>query len=346
MRIPSFLRSCLVLLVLTPLAIAGQAPAGCVGSGAITFVCDQDGPEDLVLVPRSNWVIASAFSTSGGIRLIDTRSRATTTAYPTAQAREQLDGKTYDSCPGPPDAADKAAFRTHGLAIRAGRNSVHTLYVVHHGKRESIEVFEVDARATPPAFTWVGCAVAPDPIGLNEVIALPEGGFMATDYLARGVDANGRGRMMEGQNNGTLWEWHTGKGWSAVPGSEASGANGLEISRDGKWLYVAAWGSQDFFRLSRGQSPVKRDTVPLGFRVDNIRWAPDGSLLAAGQGGAAAAQTTNIVKINPSTLKVQEIIRHPNGPEFGSGTVALQVGKEIWVGSFRGDRIAVFPAGR
>jgi hypothetical protein len=43
-------------------------------------------------------------------------------------------------------------------------------------------------------------------------------------------------------------------------------------------------------------------------------------------------------------LKVQEIIRHPNSPEFGAGTVAVEIGKEIWVGSFRGDRIARFPA--
>jgi hypothetical protein len=39
-----------------------------------------------------------------------------------------------------------------------------------------------------------------------------------------------------------------------------------------------------------------------------------------------------------------ENIRHPDSAEFGSGTVAGQIGKEIWVGSFRGDRIARFPA--
>ena len=334
----------LIIVMASPLDLASQAPAGCGPVGNVQFVCGQDAPEDLVLVPGSDWVIASVFSNNGGIRVIDTRAKATTMAYPSATAKERLDAKTYDSCPGAPDGAQKAAFRTHGLAIRAGRNSVHTLYAVHHGKRESIEVFEVDARAKPPAFTWIGCAVAPDPIGLNEVVALPDGGFIATDFLARGIDTAGRGRMLEGQNNGALWEWHTGKGWTMVPGSEASGANGLEVSKDGKWLYVAAWGSQNFFRVSRGQTPVKRDVVPLGFRVDNIRWAPDGMLLAAGQGGVAPAQTTNVVKINPTTLKVQEILRHPNTPEFGSGTVALQVGKEIWVGSFRGDRIALFPA--
>jgi len=192
-----------------------------------------------------------------------------------------------------------------------------------------------------PEVTWIGCAVAADPIGLNSVIGLPAGGFIATNYLERGANANAsRTKMMAGENNGELWEWHTGKGWTKVPGSEAAGANGIEISKDGKWLYVAAWGSQSFFRMSRGQTPVKRDVVPLGFRVDNIRFAPDGSIYAAGQG----QQTSNVVRIDPNTLKVTELINRPNSQAFGNGTVAVQIGKELWVGSFRGDRIAIFPA--
>jgi hypothetical protein len=310
----------------------------------VRFVCGQEAPEDLVVVPGSDFVLASVYAGNGGIRLIDSRTKTTTVAYPTAASNERLDAKTYDSCPGAPDAAEKASFRTHGLAIRSGSNGIHTLYAVHHGPRESIEVFEVDARAKPPVLTWIGCAVPPDPIGLNEVVALPDGGFVATDFLARGIDAAARARMLAGDINGALWEWHTGTGWKKIPGSEASGANGLEVSKDGKWIYAAAWGNQTFFRLSRGQTPVKRDDVPLGFRVDNIRWAPDGSLFAAGQGGAAPAQTTNIVKIDPATLKVREVLRHPNSAEFGAGTVAVQIGKDIWVGSFRGDRIAIFPA--
>jgi sugar lactone lactonase YvrE len=335
----------LVLPAAIALPLAAQEPSGCAPAGDVRFICGHEAPEDLVVLPGSQWVVASDFAGNGGIRLINVRDKTTTMAYPDAAAKERLDAKTYSSCPGVPDAAEKASFRTHGLALRAGRNSVHTLYAVHHGKRESIEVFEVDARGKSPAFTWVGCAVAADPIGLNEVVALPDGGgFIATDFLARGIDAAGRGRMLAGENNGALWEWHPGTGWKKLPGSEAAGANGLEISKDGKWLYVAAWGSQTFFRLSRGQTPVKRDVIPLGFRVDNIRWAPDGRLFATGQGGAGDAQTTNIVKIDPATLKVEEILRHPNTPAFGAGTVAVQIGKELWVGSFRGDRIAIFPA--
>jgi hypothetical protein len=345
MRVLSLIMIGLASVLALELYGQAQGAAGCAPAGNVQFICGQQAPEDLVVLPGGEWVVASAFSGTGGIYLINTRDRTSVVGYPGGVSKDRLDAKTYDSCPGPPDAADKMKFSTHGLAVREGSNSVHTLYVIHHGGRESVEVFEVDARAKPPALTWVGCAIAQDPIGLNSVVALPEGGFIATNFLARGIDAGARGKMMGGENNGELWEWHTGKGWTKVPGSEAAGANGLEISKDGKTLYVAAWGSQSFFRLSRGGNPPKRDVISLGFRVDNIRWASDGSILAAGQAGAApGAQTSNVVKIDPQSLKVQEIIRHPNSPEFGAGTVAVEIGKEIWVGSFRGDRIARFPA--
>ena len=64
-------------------------------------------------------------------------------------------------------------------------------------------------------------------------------------------------KMLAGEKNGELWEWHTTSGWKKVADSEAAGANGLEMSEDGKTLYVAAWGSQSFFRLSRGSATPK-----------------------------------------------------------------------------------------
>lgn len=333
-----------------PMGIAGQAPRAqapppCVPQGPnnIQYVCDQVAPEDLVLVPGGEWIVATSYGGKGGIRIINVRDKKSTLAYPTEGAKERLDKKTYDTCPGPPEADDKAAFTTHGVALREGRNSVHTLYAVHHGKREAIEVFELDAKTKPPALTWVGCAVAPDPIGLNEVVPLPDGGFIGTDFLARG-DQSLRARMTAGEVNGALWEWHTGKGWQKIPGSEASGANGLEISKDGKTLYVAAWGNQSFFRLSLGKTPPDRQDISVGFRADNVRWAPDGSLYVTGQGGTGQMQTTNIIKVDPKTLKVTEVLTQPNTPEFGAGTVTVQVARELWVGSYRGDRIAIFPA--
>ncbi|MEP7304457.1 MAG: hypothetical protein ABJA98_02955 [Acidobacteriota bacterium] len=334
-----------VVFVLSQGTAAPRA-AGCEAVGNVQFICGVISPEDLVVVPGSEWVIASGDAAGGAITLISVRDKTTTALFPNAASKPRLDAKTYDSCPGPIDPEEKERFRAHGLAIRQGRNSVHTLYAVHHGTRESIEVFELDARAKPPTLTWVGCAIAPDPIGLNSVVPLPEGGFAASNFQPRGAAA-GRANMQAGEKNGELWEWHAGSGWKIVPGSEASGANGIEISKDGKWFYMGGWGNQSFIRFSRGQTPVKRDDIPVGFRLDNLRWAPDGSLIAAGQepvAGALTMATSRVIKINPSTLKIQELIRYPFNSAFNFSTVAVQVGKEMWLGSVRGDRVARFPA--
>ena len=204
---------------------AVQKPAGCDGLGNVQFVCGLAGPEDLVVVPGDQMVIASGDAAPGAITLINVRNKTTTPLYPSASLEQRLDAKTYDSCPGPIDPEEKDKFRAHGLFLRPGRNAVHTLYVVHHGNRESIEVFEFDTRRKAPALTWVGCAVAPEPIGLNSVVALPEGGFATTNFQPRGA-ARGRANMQAGEKNGELWEWHTATGWKIVPGSEASGATG------------------------------------------------------------------------------------------------------------------------
>jgi sugar lactone lactonase YvrE len=148
--------------------------------------------------------------------------------------------------------------------------------------------------------------------------------------------------MRNGEKNGELWEWHTGTGWKIIPGTESSGANGVEISKDGKWLYIAGWGDQTFTRVSRGQTSIKRDTVPLGFRVDNLSWMGD-QILGGGQGGAAPNARSVVVKINPATMKVEPLIDYKDNETWGAGTTAVQVGNELWVGAIRGERIARFP---
>jgi hypothetical protein len=345
MRFRTMLPATLAVLALAPWPLRAQplpAPpySDCAAGGDVQLICGQRAPEDLVVVPGAQWVVAGAYAPTGGINLIRVRDRMSVTAYPSASAKRRPDTKTYAACPGPPDAAPGAVFTTHGLWLEPGRGPVYKLFVVGHGSRESVEVFEIDTSAATPVVTWVGCAIAPDPIGLNSVRGLPDGGFIASNFLARNVTPENRLKMLAGEKNGELWEWHTASGWQKVPGSEAAGANGLEISNDGTWYYVAAWGTQSFFRLSRGAGAPKREEIPLGFRVDNIRWARDGSLLAAGQ----AETATVIVKIDPQGLKVREVYRRTDNPVFRAGTVAVEIGDRYWVGSYMGDRIAIVPA--
>jgi hypothetical protein len=323
------------------LSAQGPPPAAatpCTSVTGLDLVCGQAAPEDLVVLPGGQWVAASAYTNPGGVQLIRVTDKTSVHAYPSPTSKTRFDAKTYAGCPGPP-GANGAMFTTHGLWIEPGRGPVVKLFVVGHGSRESIEVFEVDTGGSTPVLTWIGCAIAPDPIGLNSVRGLSDGGFIASNFLARGISAEERQRMLDGAKNGELWEWHTVSGWKKVPGSEASGANGLEMSADGKTLYVSAWGSQSFFRLSRGTATPSRQEVPLGFRVDNIRLARDGSLLAVGQGQGS----TDIVRIDPKTLKVTPILHRTDDGAFRSGTVAVEIGDRLWVGSFMGDRIAIFP---
>lgn len=334
------------LLLLPLLLVPAPQPAGagagsgrCDAVGDVRFVCGQSGPEDLVAVPGSEWVVASSYAADRtGLRLINVRDLTTTIVFPSGAVKDRVDRTTYSSCPGPV-ATDQ--FRTHGLYLRPGKRSRHTLYAVHHGIRESIEVFDLDARARPPRVTWIGCVVAPEHVSLNSIVGLPDGGLAATNFQRPGGSID---EVRAGKMTGEVWEWHPGVGWTPVPRSEASGPNGIEISRDGKWFYISGWGSLSIIRLSRGRTPVRRDEVPAGFRVDNLRWAPDGSILAAGQGETGNVMTASIVaSLDPKTLKIREILRHPSDETFGIGTTALQIGKELWVGSVRGDRIARFP---
>lgn len=321
------------------LAAQGPAPAAtsCTSVTDPPLVCGQQGPEDLYALPGAQWVVASAYAGTGGITLVKVSDRSSRPFYPSPSAKQQYDAMAYPGCPGPPTAASDAKFTTHGLWLEPGQGPNRRLFVVGHGTRESVEVFTVDMRPATPALTWIGCVIAPEPVGLNSLRGLPDGGFIATNFLPRGVSDAERQKLFAGEKNGELWEWHAATRWQKVPGSEASGANGVELSNDGQTLYVAAWGSQSFIRLSRGRTPVERQEIPLGFRVDNLHFARDGSLLAAGQAGTAS----EIVKIDPKSLAVTKLVHRPDDASFRGGTVAAEVGDRLWVGSFGGDRIAL-----
>ena len=205
-------------------------------------------------------------------------------------------------------------------------------------------MFDVDHKASPPALTWVGCVVGPPNASFNSVVSLPDGGIAATNTRPA-ADQN---QPAESDPIGAVWEWHAATGWRPVPGTEAPRINGLEVSRDGKILFVSAWGEQTMLRVERGGRDPKRAVLRMPFRIDNLRMMADGSLLAAGHGGTALCscptETWHVGRINPrGAMSVKEILRQPYVAGFGASTVAVQVGKEIWIGTNRGDRIGYFP---
>src|SRR5688500_4921988 len=111
----TFASAATVIALASVAALAQQPPAApppCVPEGQIRVVCGQDGPEDLVEVPGTPWLIASAYGQQGGLFLIDTRALSSRRLFPDASATDRHDKKTYADCPGPPQGAMRERFRT------------------------------------------------------------------------------------------------------------------------------------------------------------------------------------------------------------------------------------------
>lgn len=315
------------------------------------FVLGPTNAEDLAWVPGTKWLITSGMDSTGHpqghLYLVDLETETSSVLFPDA-VTFALDSDTYGNVSEP----DRDVFCAHGVALREGRDGVHTLYVVNHGNRESIEVFTVGATDQTLDVTWVGAVIQAPGVWGNAVVALPDGGIAATNYLDL-RDPNAFDKVYAGEVTGNLKEWHVGQGWSDVPGSECSSPNGLEVSRDGLWYFINSWSPKKFVRLSRGKVPVERSEIAVALLPDNVKWSPDGRLLVTGQdstpAGVFARYNTedvcnfplHVLSIDPSTLETDLLVSFADD-QFGTASTALIVGSDLWVGSARSDRIAVF----
>ncbi|MGZ3272152.1 MAG: SMP-30/gluconolactonase/LRE family protein [Caulobacteraceae bacterium] len=321
-------------------APAAAIPPPCLPSGGVRYVCNVQVVEDMMVVPGGRWVAGSAMAAgAGGLYLIDTR---TLTAHPAKIVMGKAQAP-FDRCPGPPDMK---TLRTHGIDLKPGKGPTATIYAVAHGGRESIEVFKIDASTREPKVTWTGCVVLPKNASGNAVAALPNGRIAVTKFM-NADDNDGIVHIMSGQITGTVYVWTPRKGFSEAPGARLSGDNGLLVSKDGHSLYVNDFGNKAVYRIPLDRSG-EITHVKTDFRPDNLRWAPDGKIIATGQfvdlnnrndlhGWAA-------VKIDPETLKAEPYVKVPGSAAFDNGTTALPVGKDLYIGTYRGDRVAVIPA--
>ena len=155
------------------------------------------------------------------------------------------------------------------------------------------------------------------------------------------------GKLQAGQVTGNVLEWHKGTGFKAVPNSEMSGANGIEIDPEGRYYFVNAWGSQELIRIARADH--QRTSVPVGMLVDNNAWTWDGRLIVVGQAmpakdiGACLANAKcpipfKAIEFDPATLKSKVLIDEKD--VIWAATSPRPVNDELWIGSQRTNRIA------
>jgi hypothetical protein len=310
--------------------------------------------EDLVRLGRSSWLIGSGMdgaasgtaSANGHLYLVDHEKKTWQEFFPGLSPSFRQDRALFGGCPGPVKPTN---FSAHGLALKERAPGRFRLYVVGHGEREAIEVFEIDTRGARPVVTWTGCVVLPDDVLANGVAILPDWGFVTTKFLDRRLpQAQSMAQARQGKPIGALYEWHPGGKVTAIAGTELSAPNGIEVSADGKTLYVAVFGTHEFVRFVRRANGLQKDAVPVAISPDNVRWSSNGKLLTAGGdfAGPTAPRTTawSVLEIDPDTLAVRVAGSGPSSKGMQAISVALAVGDNIWVGTFNGDRVGYFRA--
>ncbi|MGE0373737.1 MAG: YncE family protein [Gammaproteobacteria bacterium] len=356
---PACLRLC-VLVLFAPLSVADtpEAPYPCTAVADATPVCGfSRPPEDLEDLPGLRAVIVSEYGALSGkipgeLSLFD----------PDTQARRRLFGgsegaiaappaRERDTCPGAPGPE----FSPHGVHV-ATIGGRPRLLVVNHGGREAVEIFDVTLGAAPGdvRLAWQDCVPAPDDAWLNDVVNLPGGGLAVTHMVRRGTDEHA---LLEAERTreitGHVLQWSPARGWEKVPGTEGGLPNGIEVSADGTTLYVNQYFGDRVSAIDR-LSGTRLWSVEVP-SPDNVTRAPTGELLVASHRAgleaivACAAHSERpcgvpyaVVSLDPATGAQRTLLEGAGAP-MGAATVALQVGHEILLGSFVGERIVRRP---
>lgn len=309
-------------------------------------------PEDILPLEGTDWVVFSAITAGdhpGGMTLVNHELSTESTLWPAPGFKYDPDPVAFPGCDTPPD---EARADTHGInAVQTGPGTFD-LYVVYHGSRESIEVFDVDVSGTEPESTWRGCVVLPEGTAANSVVALPGGGLALTNFTDPREPL--LPQLFSGEPSGSVWTWERDAGWAEVPGSQAYGPNGIEVSADGETLYVAESMKKRVVSIPVTGGSLT-EVATMEFLPDNLRWTESDTLLTTGMEyepltqesiqscameGTGCVSGFVVVEIDPSA-STSEALYSTESKDFQYATVAAQVGADIWVGGNALSKVAV-----
>ncbi|MGE8144310.1 SMP-30/gluconolactonase/LRE family protein [Pseudomonas frederiksbergensis] len=332
-------------------AALSAAPRDCVTANDVIPICGLVGPEDVELLKDGQTLVVSELPAEfehphgPGLMLADLTNN---TSRPLPIRIERETGWGVASCLAPP----AIGLSTHGIHLSTRTDGRTQLLVVNHSAGDSIQAFELVGDKGNYQAVWRGCAVF-NGGAFNDVAALPGGGFVATVMLDKDLikDQNPLDVMLSGKNTGYLVEWHPETGFRRLPESEAALSNGVQVSQDGRYIYFTAWTSRQVERYDRSQHKVT-GTAETAFYPDNISVQPDGSMLVTGiddmaafrnctkaQGGFCSRLLAfTVARFDAETMKITPYYHAAVGTLAG-GSVALQVGGRLYMGTYTGDRL-------
>ena len=366
----------LLCLVLS-LFILGRAYIGpvvavsdCESGAQLSVACGVTNPEDLAITPDGQFIIVSEF---GGIAPI-TEVGFGRLALLNAQTKRRVPLPIiYSENSWGDSSCEKTAespFGPHGIDLVTREDGRYQLAVVNHMAHESVEMFELVAlereqerelaEATLPeeprnqwGLVWRGCVVAPAENYLNDVSLLTDGSFFVSHMFGHDFSVNDFLTVaITKQNTGYVLHWDKTHRFSQVPNTDGAQPNGVAYDERNGLLYVA-------FNLSDRVTVIDLD---LGVETGSFSVnAPDNLILKAGslwvisldheildvfsceEVGVCALPFT-VTELDALSLDKRNSWSFKGEP-FGLPTVALPLGDEVLIGSFRSDRLAFFSLG-
>lgn len=229
----------------------------------------------------------------------------------------------------PVTAAMPADFHPHGLSLYKGPDGMRRLFVVNHHSdgTQAIDIFDV---AADGSLTLVRSINDPLLVSPNDVVAVGPESFYATNDHGTADKMKG---MIEDYflSRSANFVYFDGNKMS-IAGDRLLFPNGINVSADGKAIYVAEALGLSFHIYDRDIKTgvlTPRDYTRMGTGLDNIDVQEDGSLLIA-----AHPKMTSFVLHgrDASKLSPSQIIRlEPAKEGLGgrAGTIYLNLGKQI-----------------
>ncbi|MFP4357428.1 MAG: MlaA family lipoprotein [Puniceicoccaceae bacterium] len=260
------------------------------------------GAEDLAVVPGSGALLVSAGGVGarggaepgGGSLLLWRPGEA-------APVRVRLD---FDE-----------PFRPHGIDCRLGEDGAPRVFAVNHrapGER-TVELFDIDADADPPAGRHVATIRDPRLTFPNDIAASGGRSFFVTNN-PRHDSLIDRIRLALGLWGGQVLHYDDGQ-WTTVDDGIPF-PNGILLSADGRRLFVAetlGGALRIYERPARTGKPVLRGRTPLGRGLDNIAPGPGGALWVAAHPDLPALGAHRRDPAKPSPWRLYRVREHGGG---------------------------------
>ncbi len=234
-------------------------------------------------------------------------------------------------------------FQPHGISLFRGSDGRKTLFVINHaGGKHSIEMFDVNGALLSHRRTVTGAGL----VSPNDIVGVGADWFFVTND-----HANVSGLMRTAEDFGRLplstVQFFDGREFSTAL-SGLGGSNGINISADGRSLYVSAASERRVYVYNRDpqtNSLAPRASIDVPGFADNIDVLANGDLLLGLHSKILdfLAHVGDAKKLSPSHVMhlkadgkgsfVAETIYYNMGEEISGASVGASAGKRLLIGA-------------